>query len=185
MCWIGKAEDRKIAKKDIKVYKVLQKLKDKNSVNSKGEPLLEYKSPERYTPYNMGATVSAIITPKHLNPSMCAIEDTAIFEGLHCYSEEVRIVIKNFSFNLENSEWVRMNVKGKKDRDVFTYSDYYDYYGFYEPILVECIIPKGTIYYEDKDGIIVSEKLKLIREIPKELIGEEYKTIKEIINKKT
>ena len=44
-----------------------------------------------------------------------------------------------FSFNLENSEWVRMNVKGKKDRDVFTYSDYYDYYGFYQDAIKEVI----------------------------------------------
>jgi hypothetical protein len=71
----------------------------------------------------------------------------SIEKGYHCYSKYCQINLNKQYFNIYSISGVKI-----------------DYY-FYADI-GKFIIPKGTIYYENKDGEIVSEKLIFVKKIP-------------------
>lgn len=144
MCWVGKTEDIHIAKEDIEVKKVLMKYHDVPC---------SFVSPYRNAPYKFDVIYEATITPRH--PHRPDDGTIIIDTGLHCYSVKcnsstyksayggVTIVniylLRTFEYTRESHNYVA---------DVSR-----------NPVLMKCIIPAGTTYYENKKGEIVSEKL--------------------------
>ena len=88
-----------------------------------------------------------------------------IDEGIHCYNFDRVVVEKSTS---ESGKRLIAKVPFATD----AYGQHYlcTYYGddlHFEAVLLECIIPKGTTYYENNQGEIVTEKLILGEEITK------------------
>lgn len=76
-----------------------------------------------------------------------------INEGFHSYDKDVVVTFNQFY------RYSRVNVFfGSK---LFSR----EFSNFCKPVLVECTIPKGSIYYENKDGEIVSNKIIINKEI--------------------
>lgn len=146
MCWTGKELDRHIATAgDMPVYKVLL-------IN--GDELL---SPYRDMPYveNMLYTqnIKSKIGCKDFMGYQIRIE-----EGLHCYSGSCTVKMKN----------------AYTDKDILVdtkrhFRLYYDSHGLDTDNRIMAVfrgvIPKGTVYYENEHGEIVSEGLKILHRL--------------------
>lgn len=137
MCWIGRMKDRKRALEDITVYKILEE------TNNLGDDYTGLFSPVRGMKYEIGKTYTPnmeIIPFYNSGYHTCSISI-----GLHCYSEDNKIIVSNDG-----------------DITVIGGSRYAGHGDTIIPIIVRCIIPKGTTYYINSRGEIVTEKLTLI-----------------------
>ena len=153
MCWIGKTEDIRIAKEDIEVKKVLMACD--NDVTG------FFVSPYRNAPYKFDVIYEETITPRRSNHPFHQDDDTIIIDtGLHCYSakcdssthESVLGGVTVMNIYLLRTFFL-VSFKGTRE------SHNYVADVFKNPVLMKCIIPAGTTYYENKRGEIVSEKL--------------------------
>lgn len=145
MCWVGSIHDKRIAKRDITVYKILRKC---------GIKRIEYNAPFRdTTKYKIGCGYNV----PYLGVRNYGCGDIEINEGLHCYSLNVYI-------------------KFSRDCDLITYSSdgirsglqrYYHYESrnTYKYVIAKCIIPKGSTYFINNAGEIVTEALHIIEDI--------------------
>lgn len=137
MCWIGNKCDKRIADKDITVYKVLQKSKAKIP----GEFL--YRAPFRTEfRYVIGGKYSKAIKEKIIDNNLITIES-----GLHCFEQYAYVICNDYktiyvSMSFDDDRWSFEATKSG-----------------YTPVIVKCIIPKGTIYYKNIHKEIVTEKL--------------------------
>lgn len=143
MCWIGNLSDKRIAKCDFFAYKVLMKHK-KSKTN--------YFSPFMGEQYWLGKPYLPLpipISPKpvHTNGN-CRIE-----EGLHCYSQENIVTIYKNNCGLQILTPHGLNVQ------------IYSSYAGMTPVIVKCIIPEGTTYYNNINGEIVTEEMIIKEEI--------------------
>ena len=150
MCWRGRS-NKKVADKDIKVYKVLLKYEDK------------------YIPY--------------------FYSDKLAYEVGKCYKQEMDVNKNSYlytiragfhSYSIENTKIKRAQVGNliKYEIGSVVYGDYFDeYYDVESDILhttnndlgdisvkdvvhfVKCIIPKGAEYFENEEGLIVSNEI--------------------------
>lgn len=130
MCWRAFKAEKKIAQKDFNVYKVLMR----NVENS----LLF--SPFRHFPYCLGKEYKAEI---HVEE---AIFNT-IDEGLHCYSEDC--MVKEFCKSIIVGNPYGETLEGYTS-ELYRLGT--------SPVVVKCTIPKGSAYYENINGEIVTEK---------------------------
>jgi hypothetical protein len=153
MCWIGYTLDKRRAMHDIKAYKVLYVYKlDENVLMS---PRQEFK-------YAIGQTYNARITPQAINGARLGF--IRITYGLHCYSENCTFtryegdphdpkirrycsIYARLTHYQDDIETGALHTFRKKD--------------YYFPVVFECTIPKGTTYYENKAGEIVTEALTI------------------------
>lgn len=139
MCWTGNNKSN-IAKEDITCYKILKRIESRSGLTSEYYDFV-YKFGTLYETKMM-----AIGSPFYFN----IIE---INEGFHSYDKNVVVGFNQFK------EYSRVNVfSGSK---LFSH----DFSGACKPVLVECTIPNGSIYYENKYGEIVSNKIIINREI--------------------
>lgn len=151
MCWIGNQSNKKIATHNMTVYKVLDIYKlDENVL----------MSPRQQFQYNLGKIYHAKIKPQSINkPNLHLIKISC---GLHCYSKKCTFprfghhrnvryndIHTNLLVHQSDLEAGALHVFRKKE--------------FYFPAVFKCIIPKGTTYYENKAGEIVTETLKIIK----------------------
>ena len=144
MCWIGKISDKRIAKKDMIVHKVLMKFDDGESVT--------YSSPYQHSKYKLGKQYETKICP-HTFGSKPEEGLIWISFGLHCYSTDCWHTRANGGYKEEKPYMIVINFK--KEGEFITYRKYCDGY----PTLMKAVIPAGTTYYENKKGEIVAEKL--------------------------
>ena len=144
MCWTGKISDKRIAKKDMIVHKVLMKLDNGKSVT--------YSSPYQHSKYKLGKQYETKIYP-HTFGSKPEEGLIWISFGLHCYSTDCRHTRANGGYKEEKPYMIVINFK--KEGELITYRKDYDSY----PTLMKAVIPAGTTYYENKKGEIVAEKL--------------------------
>lgn len=136
MCWSSKTLPvRKIAKSNIKVYKILYKVG--GIIKS---PFFKEFS------WEIGVDFSI--------PSNCLFVEESprmyfINEGFHS--------LKNIPIIVENSYWIN-----SKTRLILFTTDRAD-------TLFECIIPKGSIYYINSNGEVVSDHLRIVKEYKKKV----------------
>ena len=137
MCWRGKNE-RKIAKEDIKVFKVVIADKNNSFFNS-----IYYKFI-----YRLGFIYSSRIKKKLFDSTQIKIT-----KGIHSYSKYCKIAISGDLLFIRN----RMN---NEAIDVFSKYSLFSQQNFYR---LECIIPRGSAYYENEHGEMVSSRLKIVK----------------------
>ena len=149
MCWFGERNDKRIAKEDIRCKKVFFK--------QLGHIRNRYVSPVMKTMYVKGETYESDIVITR------GISRWKIDEGIHCYNMKKVEVERSMS---ESGE--RLIAKRPLSTKVYGANYQCVHYGNdigMQVVLVECIIPKGAIYYENKSGEIVTEKLIIGEEI--------------------
>ena len=162
MCWAGKVEHKHIAKENIEVRKMLLKEREELFDNP------SFVSPYQFMKYGIGIGYVTKINPCHAFPQYEPSRIT-INEGLHCYSPSKCRFVKHENFQGETSlitVYLYSEIKNlaAQARDTVCFpADRYRY-----PVLMKAIIPKGTTYYENDSGEIVSEKL-IIKEIDNKL----------------
>lgn len=152
MCWVGKTEDIHIAKKDIEVKKVLMKYHDVPCLKYHGVPC-SFVSPYRNAPYKFDVIYEATITPRH--PHRPDDGTIIIDTGLHCYSAKC----DSSTYKNVHGRVAVMNIYLLRTFEDTRESHNYVAEISRNPVLMKCIIPAGTTYYENKRGEIVSEKL--------------------------
>ena len=178
MCWEGRTKNKKIAKKDIKATKVLYRYEGESNL----------VSPYMKSEYELGKLYKAQIIGRV--GDKCGRKDFSFFvhEGLHCFSKKCIIVstpnrrelyvrtpsrLERIYIRLGLFAWVfkHSTIREKWDR---TNASYEEISFPRDVVLVDVIIPKGTTYYENRNGEIVTEAYQLAET---EGIKEEHKNI--------
>lgn len=152
MCWTTKYAHYgkpKFAEQDTKVFKVCLKDVATNSIN----PYYHYV----HMKYEVGKSYD--LAGRHIAPWEGFGRDVIYIEyGFHSYNSETcsyhhptlclpqETDCKSKSFIVEHRDGTEK---------------LYDKPAGYVPVIVECSIPKNTIYYENERGEIVSEHLKI------------------------
>lgn len=166
MCWYGNITDKKVAKTNIEVQKVLM-MSDKD--------VDRFLSPYRYEVYTANEEKKhAIVVMDDLLVNVVgeSKEDLIRIDvGLHSYSRKCKIektqrksLSEDFLMNFLTV--YNKNYNGSKlFGGTHTYSDRIIYSLRRIPVMVKAIIPKGTTYYENSKGEIVSEKLIITNKI--------------------
>ena len=144
MCWYGKLTDEHIADKDIKCWKIVVRLANENIFRP------YYRHKKCSMTYEVG---KVYFTSMHY--FRYPDKSLEIYKGLHCYSKIV--VIENLYDELHNHNGYKVTFPQANEIILSSHPE--------KAVLLECIIPKGTLYYVNDKGEIVAEKLKLIREI--------------------
>jgi len=147
MCWTGKITDKHIATAgDMPVYKVIL-------IN--GNDLL---SPYRDMPY-----IENMLYTKDIKPEIGMDDEIRIEAGLHCYSGSCTVKMKNaYNDKYINDKYIIVDTKRH-------FRGYYESFrGDTDNRIVAVfrgVIPKGTVYYENEHGEIVSEGLKILHRL--------------------
>ena len=151
MCWKTKYahySKPKFAEQDTKVFKVCLKDVATNSIN----PYYHYKCIK----YEIGKSYDLVgcITP--FEDFLCNV--TYIEYGFHSYNSETcnchhPTLCLPYETDIKSKSFIVEHCDGTKKL--------YDKPVGYVPVIVECSIPKDTIYYENERGEIVSEHLKI------------------------
>ena len=152
MCWIGYIKDKRVAEKDIHCKKIIA-MRDDNTLSG-------WYMPQHS--YTLGKTYQEdirIIYP-YLNS-----EKINIGRGLHCYSD----VCKMVKYVTPYSCYDYLIARLKKRSDVVYKKDEFLFRNA-KPLIVEVIIPKGTTYYENDLGEIVTEKFILTKTITPDIL---------------
>lgn len=150
MCWSTYENNNKrerTAKEDMLVYKIVKKYREFGYVSYYMG--MEYILDKEYSINNL----------KAIN---CPYGETIINEGYHSYSvQECNICINH------NVIYVYSKNKNKLEEDYYEArilnSD--------RTAVVVCVIPKGSIYYKNEHGEIVSDHLIIKNEIEKESLA--------------
>lgn len=162
MCWTGKVEHKHVAKEDIEVRKMLLKEREELFDNP------SFVSPYQFMKYVIGIGYVTKINPCHdfprhafprIDPSRITIN-----EGLHCYNPSKCRFVKHENFLI--TVYLLCNSKNLAEQAKNTVCFPADRYRY--PVLMKAIIPKGTTYYENDSGEIVSERL-IVKEVDNKL----------------
>ena len=129
-----------VADEDIRVYKVMEQMPGSRTFDS----LYYHKS------YEVGQVYKTVIKPIYNNIE--CLYRTRIENGFHSYDRS-KTEIKDDSIS-----W-HINVKNREDIsiDILWYSN--SLLKYRNIVAVECIIPKGSKYYENDFGEIVSDQI--------------------------
>lgn len=143
MCWSSKSKPvRQIADSDIEIYKIMKY----NTVHE------SYYSLHFYHKYVIGEDNAKV----DLNPNMENEGEYHIFEGYHSYSPECFIGISKYmSFQ---GYFIIYGIEEDGRNEVLEYDDNSE-----NLKILKCVIPKGSEYYTNKEGEMVSSNI-----IPKE-----------------
>ena len=142
MCWrpLRKRELlRHVALKNIHVFKVAKLVDTKEKRVDLGVSELGIYSYYNLFKYNIGQLYKVKIKTNDL------LGDFTISEGLHSYSKKNKIVLNDYRCRVLNG-----SDKGKSI-DSFCFNK--------NLVVLDCIIPRGSVYYKNSDGEIVSNKL--------------------------
>lgn len=142
MCWVGNVENRKIATEDIKTKKIVDLFEGRY-----------YGYYQELFEYELGKTYKT-----EINPTRVTYDDNVrvIDVGYHSYAWDIEIK----SLCGGDIRVKGLGLLGGKT----TYTNRHGF-GNGKVVVVECTIPKGTVYWENCVGEIVSEKLILEEEI--------------------
>lgn len=146
MCWEGKVSDKRIAKQDIIVYKVLERWGRKHK---------EYRSPFQGAEYEVGHryTLTNGLKVKVFGDS------ASINQGYHCYSQNVYINLDYRKKHFGEEEPTKILLTKDSHKLDCTMQVYDLHVSVWKSVVVECVIPKGTEYYINKAGEIVTSCL--------------------------
>lgn len=144
MCWTGKRffeRMPRIALRDIEVYKVLGK---------------DGKSPCQGYQYEFNQETKQI----SLKSNKCILSGTIEIEyGYHSYSKKCKFVKLIFI----STAHITVLSKKRKEKTNTIIGSFFDN----NKVIYKAIIPKGTIYYQNRDGEYVSEKIIVTDELVK------------------
>ena len=168
MCWNGLKSDKRIAEKDITVYKVLNVLK------RNGEKP-QYISPFLKTPYVFGKLYSECLNINYFTRGSSGYnngEGIFIDRGIHCFDGEV-YVVKMPSVFPNPSKNLMFKVTNKHNIFDTMWSFYPEFMTCEEtlmhiariPVVVKCTIPEGATYYVNKRGAIVTTKIRFEKDL--------------------
>ena len=133
MCWSSKTLEKRIATKDIKTFKI---------GFIKNDRLYSYY---KYFLYDFNRLYETTIHSELLG------EFYMINQGFHSYNPKKCSYFCNITYR-------HIDVQSKITGELI--DRYYDNLIFiYDIIVFKCIIPKGTVYYENEHGEIVSEAI--------------------------
>ena len=160
MCWFGYITDRHVAKEDMKVFKMLYREPD-SFKNFDKDFVRTYKPPYYTGAYKLGEMrevngLGIFPTPKPYDWywSECEkLKKYKIEEGLHCYSLDKCKCVWDAPYG--------RIINGMKG--MIQHYPREDFKGVLRKVL--CVIPKGTVYWENQYGEIVTEKLIPIEEL--------------------
>ena len=141
MCWVGKVDDKKIATEDIKTRKIVDKFKGSY-----------YGYYQEWFEYEIGKEYNTKVTPRDGSKYGIVIE-----AGFHSYA-----------WDIEMKQLCAGDIKVRSLRHLggqTVYQNNGKYGGDHKIAVMECTIPKGTAYWENQVGEIVSEKLIVEEEI--------------------
>ena len=139
MCWSGKNE-RKIAKDDIKVFKVVRG--DKKSSF--------FKSAYYNFIYRLGFVYSSRIRKES---DLFDTTRIKIDNGIHSYSRDCKVAVTGDYIFIRSCT-------NKETLDTFSKYTLLPEKQFY---CLDCIIPKRSAYYINNRGEIVSSRLKIVK----------------------
>ena len=137
MCWKTKLSTRaeaKIAYSPVKVFKVCKKT---------DEHILSYYFSQEY---EVGKTYRLDNGLKFNTDDYLSNRTYHIYQGFHSYSPE-KIKIRQVKHGM-------VDVKTKEGVVL-------DYYDFENIVRVDCIIPEGSVYYENENGEFVSDIIRI------------------------
>ena len=167
MCWYGRKKNLKVAKKDIKVKKVLNKEFLKKCL-VRDKSFTRIISPYQGSCYEVGETYE-----EKINPYESVNVEIAIDRGLHCYSNKCPHIIEDIGWRVSLIVCRKPCIKpGILKRILFgNKPDRFNSIGIFSSeedspavdryrnlLLAQFIIPAGTRYYENDSGEIVTEK---------------------------
>lgn len=168
MClYISKETTFRMAVEDITVYKVVRR-----STHFDGH-IICYLSPYQYAEYRIGDEIRTTISYGEILERK-PIKDTGFYNGLSDISYETTSKTHGIRYGIRTIESGLHTFVSLEDATTFMA---YWYGGRTTGAILECVIPKGTIYYKgewlydnaDEDTIVVnsyaSEKLKVNKEI--------------------
>lgn len=139
MCWYGE-NNRKIAKEDIKVFKIVKGNKKSSSFNS-----IYY-----HFIYKLGLVYSS-----RIKKGPVLFDSIRIRNGIHSYSSDCKVIVVEDLISIQN----RIN---NENLDIFSKHTLSSQQEFY---VLDCIIPKRSSYYINDRGEVVSSRLKIIKAI--------------------
>ena len=157
MCWSGKIKDKRIASRNIIVYKMLRKM-IKNGKTFYQAPVMTYFYGLGHK-YCMGK-----INPVEI-PASFDINSIEINEGYHCYAGHVLVnadKLSNSIFIYSGDDYTKL-IGGFSINSRLLISPAFSQYG--GTVLVKCTIPKGVTYYMNGDGEIVTDTIIIEEEL--------------------
>jgi hypothetical protein len=143
MCWVGVIDNRKIATEDIKTKKIVDLFQGHY-----------YGYYQEWFEYELG---------KEYETKINTIRVT--------YDDYVRVIeagFHSYAWDIEMKSLCGGDVQVKSNRlnaGQTTFTNRGHHVGDHKIAVMECTIPKGTVYWENRVGEIVSEKLILEEEI--------------------
>lgn len=163
MCWIGKTTDKKVAEKDIVVYKVLRQKEDDKSILY--APYFQSFKYELGREYHMDKKINH--SPHYTIMDISSISDiVSINQGFHCYNGKCKCCCRHDR---------HIDVASKSDTGLIAY---FRDMCRYKLVISKGLIKKGTEYYENEYGEIVAESLLIEKLV--ELPEKEYRLFKEL-----
>lgn len=148
MCWLStEKKDYRIANEDIHVYKVM--------LQKPGGRIFD--SFYFHKTYETGQVYKTVVNPVYNNIE--CFYRTRIEGGFHSYDKS-KTIIKGNSFY-----WI-IKVKNRPYNPDIIHCPY-SIRGYEDIVAVECVIPKGSFYYMNEDGEIVSNQIMVTGNILK------------------
>ena len=155
MCWYGHWKNEHIAKDDIRVFKILYR-EPKNWGWLNPKYVITYTPPFFHAYYEIDKEKSETIIPRE--GGIYSSFQLSIERGIHCYS-------------CENCKWIEeapnINVYCGNSR-LASYRNekgHHDIPNLKTVVVMQCVIPAGTRYWENDKGEIVTEKIIPEREL--------------------
>lgn len=155
MCWQSTILNKQIAKEDIPVKKICEIYYPFGVLHSRDE--IFYKSPCHSFVYSFSPAekVNLIVnTHKGSKEFLSGKTYYTIEAGYHCYNPEINMLFKREPSGYEGYELLTIIYNGIEIGKYVGRSLVY----------VDMLIPKGSEYYENEQGEIVSNKLIILQE---------------------
>ena len=148
MCWTGNLSDKKIAEDDISVYKILSRNID-----------LELVAPYQRIKYNLHKLYS--VSEFGMRGVCFTHNEIEIREGFHSFNSKCKVWGASTVTAMVSAKNMDLEIRGKLSDLLFPTKCIIPIRGELSDLLfaAKCIIPKGSEYYENDFGEIVSNKI--------------------------
>lgn len=167
MCWQGHIKDKRIAKEDIVVFKVVyRRLKGWHSLDPKYREI--YASPFMSTKYFKGEDYTFSKFSNHLYPIRFNDEGAVkIGKGFHSYHPDhcsceltdTELVVRSNFGCMEGVQHPMMRYNRHSKVTIL------EAYSPVEAVAMKCIIPAGSEYWVNASGEVVSTAIRFIEEM--------------------
>lgn len=143
--WRGHTQNERIAEDDVMVYKVFMMSRLNTNILTTPYKRFQYEEGKTYH-----AKIYTFVSDTYSG-------NIKIDSGIHCYSKQCEFLRYSESdITMRRASTIHVKLEKEQSKpDILSYrADMY-----YHPVVVECIIPKGTRYFINTAGEIVTESL--------------------------